>query len=80
MNEIAKDANSITMVIGVSNVGKSVYWRLLVNKLLTKFKKVAFLDMDVGQGEFSTEGVLSINLIDTPQFRTSTVPNIDSSS
>lgn len=80
LNEIAKDGNSITMVIGVSNVGKSVYCRLLVNTLLAKYKRVAFLDMDVGQGEFTTEGVLSINIIDTPQFRSSTVPNLDSSS
>lgn len=65
------------MVIGVTNVGKSMYCRMLTNALLNKYKKIAFLDMDVGQGEFSTEGVLSINLVDTPQFRTSTVPFID---
>lgn len=68
---------SATLVIGSSNVGKSTYCRVLVNSYLNRYEKIAFLDVDVGQNEFSTEGVLSLVVLDSPQFRTSCVPNIN---
>ena len=67
----------MNMVIGSSNVGKSMYCRLLLNSYLNTCSQVIFLDMDIGQNEFSTEGVLSLNIVNKPQFRTSCVPHID---
>ena len=68
------------MVIGSSNVGKSTYCRTLVNSLLNRHQRVAMLDVDVGQNEFATEGILSLTVLDTPQFRSSCVPNINNDS
>ena len=71
INEILKAEHSIIMVAGKSNVGKSTYCRYLLNRLLTQFPRVAFLDVDVGQGEFTLEGTLALSLVSEPQLRTS---------
>ena len=68
------------MVIGSSNVGKSMYCRVLINQLLNTVPKVVFLDIDVGQCEYTTEGVMSLTVIETPQFRASTVPCVHDNS
>ena len=68
------------MVIGSSNVGKSMYCRVLINQLLNIVPKVVFLDIDVGQCEYTTEGVMSLTVIETPQFRASTVPCVHDNS
>ncbi|XP_068664382.1 polynucleotide 5'-hydroxyl-kinase NOL9 [Aristolochia californica] len=60
----------ITFVCGAKNSGKSTYSRHLLNTLLPRYKKVAYLDTDVGQPEFTTPGCLSLHIIDeqTPDF------------
>ena len=68
------------MVIGSSNVGKSMYCRVLINQLLNIVPKVVFLDIDVGQCAYTTEGVMSLTVIETPQFRASTVPCVHDNS
>ena len=45
-----------------------------VNSLLSHFSRVAFLDIDVGQGEYVTEGILTLSTIEEPQLRSSSVP------
>ena len=59
------------MIAGKSNVGKSTYCRYLLNRLLTRFPHIAFLDVDVGQGEFTLEGTLALTIVSEPQLRTS---------
>ncbi len=65
----AKSAKSSTVIVcGPKSSGKSTFSRLLANRLLTdetrlKSKtppRVAFLDIDPGQPEFSTPGTLSL--------------------
>ncbi|KAK4768810.1 hypothetical protein SAY86_026960 [Trapa natans] len=52
------------LVCGPKNSGKSTFSRHQLNVLLQKYKKVAFLDMDVGQTEFTPPGVLSLCIIE----------------
>ncbi|KAK4740484.1 hypothetical protein SAY87_032393 [Trapa incisa] len=54
------------LVCGPKNSGKSTFSRHLLNVLLQKYKKVAFLDTDIGQTEFTPPGVLSLCIIDKP--------------
>ncbi|KAG9443652.1 hypothetical protein H6P81_014992 [Aristolochia fimbriata] len=54
----------ITFVCGAKNSGKSTFSRHLLNTLVPRYKKVAYLDTDVGQPEFTTPGCLSIHIID----------------
>lgn len=55
---------SITLVCGPKNSGKSTFSRHLVNVLLQRYKKVVYLDTDVGQAEFTPPGLLSLITID----------------
>lgn len=54
----------ITFVCGPKNSGKTTFARHLVNVLLQRHKRVAFLDTDVGQTEFTAPGLLSLTVID----------------
>ncbi|KAH6758392.1 Pre-mRNA cleavage complex II protein family [Perilla frutescens var. frutescens] len=54
----------ITFVCGPKNSGKTTFARHLVNVLLRRHKRVAFLDTDVGQTEFTPPGLLSLTVID----------------
>ncbi len=74
MTDITSKEYSVTLVLGSKNVGKSTYCRCLVNSLLSHFSRVAFLDIDVGQGEYVTEGILTLSTIEEPQLRSSSVP------
>lgn len=63
------------LVCGAKGTGKSTFCRYLTNRLLSSKdwdkgavcpKKVAILDCDVGQPEFSIPGVLSLTIISQP--------------
>ena len=58
-------------------MGKSTFCRSLVNSLLLRFPQVAYLDIDVGQGEYSPAGLLTLSLIAEPQLRSSSVPCVE---
>lgn len=62
----------IVFVCGAKDSGKSTYLRYLINKCLsqTNFSpKIAFLDCDVGQSEFTPSGTISlINNLTEPLF------------
>ena len=74
---ISSASMSVTLVCGTRNTGKSVYCRALLNSILNHHEKVALLDIDVGQGDSTPEGYLSLVLLSTPQFRGSTVCHIN---
>lgn len=67
----------MTLVIGAKNTGKSMFCRGLLNALLNGNRRVALLDLDVGQGEFTIEGVFSLTQLTEPQLRTSSVPHVE---
>lgn len=51
---------------GPKRSGKSGMSRALVNRLLRKYKKVAYLETDLGQSEFGPEGVVSLVILEQP--------------
>ena len=64
-----------TLVCGAKGTGKSTFVRFLTNMLLSPdkdcdnhddSKKVAILDCDVGQPEFSAPGILSLTVVKKP--------------
>ncbi|BBH03877.1 Pre-mRNA cleavage complex II protein family, partial [Prunus dulcis] len=56
----------IAIVCGAKNCGKSTFSRYLLNILLQRYKKVGYLDTDVGQPEFSPPD-LTIPHLKTPE-------------
>ncbi|KAI8331337.1 Pre-mRNA cleavage complex II protein Clp1-domain-containing protein [Chlamydoabsidia padenii] len=57
---------SVSIICGTKNAGKSSFARYMVNRLLKSHQRVAYLDTDVGQAEFTPSGLVSLYLIDTP--------------
>lgn len=55
---------STIMICGNKGAGKSTFTRYFINRLLNMEKKVACLDIDPGQPEFSIPGCLSLTYID----------------
>ncbi|RPD52858.1 hypothetical protein L226DRAFT_473738 [Lentinus tigrinus ALCF2SS1-7] len=56
------------LVKGPKNAGKSTFARLLLNRLLSRFKRVAYLECDLGQSEFTPGGMVSLNVVEQPLF------------
>ncbi|KAG1731987.1 Pre-mRNA cleavage complex II protein Clp1-domain-containing protein [Suillus paluster] len=59
---------SVYVVKGPKKSGKSTFSRTLVNRLLTRFHRVAYLECDVGQSEFTAGGLVALNILDSPIF------------
>jgi len=53
-------------VKGPKRSGKSTFARATLNNLLNRYEKVAWLECDLGQGEFSPGGVVGLWIIDSP--------------
>ncbi|KAJ3694113.1 hypothetical protein LUZ60_009593 [Juncus effusus] len=62
--ESAAAAPVVVAICGPKNSGKSTFSRFLLNTLLHRYKRVGYLDTDVGQPEFSLPGFISLNIID----------------
>ena len=56
----------IVLACGGKDVGKSTYLRYLVNSLLNSHEKVAYLDCDPGQCEFTLSGTVQLTIINEP--------------
>ncbi len=56
----------VALVRGPKRVGKSTFGRATVNRLLRRYRKVAWLESDLGQGEFGSGGAVGIWTIDRP--------------
>ncbi|RLN24816.1 polynucleotide 5' [Panicum miliaceum] len=54
----------IAAVCGPGNSGKSAFSRLLLNTLITRYKNVGYLDIDVGQPEFTPPGFVSLHVLE----------------
>lgn len=67
-DSIVYDSNTspppIALVCGAKNCGKTTFSRHLVNVLLQRYRKVTYLDTDVGQPEFTPPGFLSLTVVD----------------
>lgn len=51
---------------GPADVGKSTLCRYLVNYLLNRWPIVCYIDLDVGQREFTVPGTVSLHLLTEP--------------
>ncbi|KAI0759724.1 hypothetical protein BD413DRAFT_617589 [Trametes elegans] len=58
----------VYLVKGPKNAGKSTFARLLLNKLLSRFRRIAYLECDLGQSEFTPGGMVSLNVVEQPVF------------
>ncbi|TFY80906.1 hypothetical protein EWM64_g3107, partial [Hericium alpestre] len=56
------------LIRGPKNSGKSSFARTLVNSLLTRYKRVMFLECDLGQSEFTPGGMVALTLLSQPLF------------
>ncbi|KAF9457216.1 hypothetical protein BDZ94DRAFT_1176032 [Collybia nuda] len=69
----------VHLVKGPKRSGKSTFARTLVNTLLTQYQRVAFLECDLGQSEFTPGGMVALNVVHKslfgPPFTHPTLPN-----
>ncbi|KAJ1259121.1 hypothetical protein BS78_10G129200 [Paspalum vaginatum] len=54
----------VVAVCGPGNSGKSAFSRLMLNTLIARYKKVGYLDIDVGQPEFTPPGFVSLHVFE----------------
>jgi hypothetical protein len=62
----ASEDAQIALICGSKRMGKSTFSRYMVNRLMEKHEKVAFLEADVGQPEFGVQGIISLHVLDKP--------------
>lgn len=65
LNNIKKEIDVIC-IMGPRNSGKSTFARYSLNALLSKYNKVAFLECDPGQSEYTPPGMVSLNIVSKP--------------
>ncbi|XP_062889479.1 polynucleotide 5'-hydroxyl-kinase NOL9 [Mobula hypostoma] len=58
----------VILTCGGKNVGKSTFNRHLMNSLLNHIPCVEFLELDIGQTEFSPPGCMALHLVTRPVF------------
>lgn len=63
-----EDDAPIVLVKGPKRSGKSAVAKAALNALLTQYERVAWLECDLGQGEFGCGGVVGLWVIDQPIF------------
>jgi hypothetical protein len=61
-----QDRPFVSIVCGAKDMGKSSFSRYLINRLLAKYNRVAYIETDVGQSEFTPSGLLSLHYITSP--------------
>lgn len=66
VNSLVNQKDLTLMITGQANTGKSTLARYTVNSLLNQHSRVAFLECDVGQTEFTPPGVVSITFVSQP--------------
>jgi polynucleotide 5'-hydroxyl-kinase GRC3/NOL9 len=59
-------APTIGLIKGPKRSGKSTVARAALNRLLDAYERVAWLECDLGQGEFGCGGVVGLWVIDRP--------------
>ncbi|KAK3846193.1 MAG: hypothetical protein J3R72DRAFT_380259, partial [Linnemannia gamsii] len=57
---------SVSVVCGGKKMGKSTFSRLILNRMLNRYRKVAFIECDIGQSEFTPVGMVALHVIDIP--------------
>ncbi|BGP27310.1 Polynucleotide 5'-hydroxyl-kinase grc3 [Rhodotorula toruloides] len=65
-NGVSTSDRLVAVVEGPKRVGKSTFAKMLVNELLERYEKVAYLDTDLGQPEFTPPGFVSLSVVSEP--------------
>ncbi|KAF6216582.1 hypothetical protein GE061_000925 [Apolygus lucorum] len=66
ISEWDKGSTCKTVVCGGKGVGKSSYLKYIVNRFLNHTSSVLYIDLDIGQTEFTICGCISAIIVDTP--------------
>ncbi|THH10562.1 hypothetical protein EW146_g8330 [Bondarzewia mesenterica] len=59
---------TVSFVQGPKNSGKSTFARTLLGRLTMRYRKVAFLECDLGQSEFTPGAMVALIVVDRPIF------------
>lgn len=65
LSEVAA-ADGTTLILGGVDVGKTTFTRMLVNRIVAQGKRIAVLDLDLGQSEIGPPGCVGLGWTDTP--------------
>lgn len=68
MDDVGEIDTPVVLVKGQKRVGKSTLARCALNSLLGSYERVAWLESDLGQGEFGCGGVVGLYVLDKPVF------------
>ncbi|KAJ7760595.1 hypothetical protein B0H16DRAFT_1884763 [Mycena metata] len=68
LDSVSDSANGVYLIKGHKKSGKSTFARTLLNRLLCRYRKVAFLECDLGQSEFTPAGLVALNVVESPVF------------
>ncbi|KAJ7066642.1 hypothetical protein C8F01DRAFT_712278 [Mycena amicta] len=58
----------IILVKGQKNAGKSTFARALLNRLSSRYRRIAYLECDLGQSEFTPGCMVALNVVENPVF------------
>ncbi|CAG8512517.1 11888_t:CDS:10 [Ambispora gerdemannii] len=67
-NNYNGQTHPVIILFGRKNVGKSTFSKILTNTLLNRHPRIAYIESDIGQPEFTPSGIVSLNIIDSPIF------------
>lgn len=56
------------LLCGGQDSGKSTFGRWMMNKLLSRYPRIEFVDLDCGQTEFGPPGIISVTSVSSPVF------------
>ncbi|KAG0022285.1 Polynucleotide 5'-hydroxyl-kinase grc3 [Entomortierella chlamydospora] len=56
----------VSVVCGGKKMGKSTFSRLILNRMLNRYRRVAFIECDIGQSEFTPVGMVALHVVETP--------------
>ncbi|KAG8932246.1 Polynucleotide 5'-hydroxyl-kinase grc3 [Tulasnella sp. 417] len=59
---------TVAIVKGPKRSGKSTFARTMMNSMLSRYEKVAYLDCDIGQPEFGPPGTVGLYITEAPNF------------
>lgn len=66
VDEHAYRPPTVVLVKGPKRSGKSTLARAALNTLLERYERVAWLECDLGQGEFTCGGAVGLWVLDSP--------------
>ncbi|KAJ2855506.1 Polynucleotide 5'-hydroxyl-kinase grc3 [Coemansia erecta] len=66
LDDSFEPVSPIYVVAGMQGQGKSTFLRQLINRLISRFGRLFYLETDIGQSELSPPGALSLTMLSDP--------------